>query len=63
MARKRTNTPLVTTSQEAIKQKLRDFRVSGMAQALPARLDQARTEGFDYLELSERLLDNEMDKR
>lgn len=63
MTRKRMDIPQTTASLEAVKQKLRDFRVSGMAQALPARLDQARTEGCDYLELLERLLDDELDKR
>lgn len=63
MTKKRMDIPQTTASLEAVKQKLRDFRVSGMAQALPARLDQARTEGCDYLELLERLLDDELDKR
>jgi DNA replication protein DnaC len=63
MAKKRTDTPQAGTSLEAIQQKLRDFCVSGMAQALPVRLDQARREGCDYLELLERLLNDEMDKR
>lgn len=50
-------------SLDAVQQKLCGFRVSGMAQSLPARLEQARSEGCDYLELLERLLDDEMDKR
>lgn len=41
-------------SLDAVQQKLRGFRVSGMAQSLPARLEQARSEGCDYLELLER---------
>lgn len=67
MNRKRMNTNTSTAqtiaSLESVQQKLKGFRVSGVAQALPARLDQARAEGCDYLEFLERLLDDEMDKR
>lgn len=63
MKRKPLNKHQAAASLQAIQQKLRGFRVSGMAQALPARIEQARSEGCDYLELLERLLDDEMDKR
>ena len=48
---------------ESIQQKLRAYRISGMAQALPGRLIQARASDGDYLEFLDSLLDDEMDKR
>ena len=56
-------TPCTSTTMEAVLQKLRDFRIRGMALALPARLAQARSEECDYLDLLDRLLSDEMDKR
>lgn len=53
--------PVVTS--EAICQKLRGFRVSGMALALPVRLIEARATDCDYLEFLDGLLTDEMDKR
>lgn len=63
MKTRRMDAERTTASLDAILQQLRGFRVSGMAQSLPARLEQARAEGCDYLELLERLLSDEMDKR
>ena len=48
---------------ESVQQKLRAYRISGMAQALPGRLIQARASDGDYLEFLDALLDDEMDKR
>ncbi len=48
---------------ESVQQKLRAYRISGMAQALPGRLIQARARDDDYLEFLDALLDDEMDKR
>ena len=48
---------------ESVQQKLRAYRISGMAQALPGRLIQARASDGDYLEFLDSLLDDEMDKR
>ncbi|MCB9495971.1 MAG: ATP-binding protein [Fibrobacteria bacterium] len=48
---------------ESVQQKLRAYRISGMAQSLPGRLIQARATDGDYLEFLDALLDDEMDKR
>ncbi len=48
---------------ESVQQKLRAYRISGMAQALSGRLIQARATDCDYLEFLDGLLDDEMDKR
>ena len=48
---------------ESVQQKLRAYRISGMAQALSGRLIQARASDCDYLEFLDGLLDDEMDKR
>jgi len=55
------STPLATV--ESVGQKLRGFRVSGMAQSLPVRVIEARASDCDYLEFIDGLLDDEMDKR
>lgn len=59
MSQKTTAIPTI----ESVQQKLRAYRISGMAQALPGRLMQARASDGDYLEFLDALLDDEMDKR
>ncbi|HNY32097.1 MAG TPA: IS21-like element helper ATPase IstB [Fibrobacteria bacterium] len=59
MSQKNTVIPTI----ESVQQKLRAYRISGMAQALPGRLMQARASDGDYLEFLDALLDDEMDKR
>ena len=43
---------------ESVQQKLRAYRISGMAQALSGRLIQARASDCDYLEFLDGLLDD-----
>lgn len=48
---------------ETLQQRLRGFRVGGMAKALPGRLLQARARECDYLEFLDDLVTDELDKR
>jgi len=49
--------------QETLQQRLRGFRVGGMAKALPGRVIQARARECDYLEFLDELVTDELDKR